>query len=39
MAIAMGANGIRTTSTDEVTDLVRAALGADGPTLIHLDLR
>lgn len=39
MAIAMGANGVRTTSTDEVTDLVRAALAADGPTLIHLDLR
>jgi thiamine pyrophosphate-dependent acetolactate synthase large subunit-like protein len=39
LAIAMGANGIRTTSTADVTDLVRAALTADGPTLIHLDLR
>ena len=35
----MGARGVRTTSTADLTDLVSGALGADGPTLIHLDIR
>jgi len=39
LAVAMGARGLRTTSTADLTDLVRDALGADGPTLIHLDIR
>ncbi len=39
MAIAMGARGVRTTSTTELTDLVNGALDADGPTLIHFDIR
>jgi acetolactate synthase-1/2/3 large subunit len=39
LAVAMGANGIRTTSTADLSDLVSAALGADGPTVIHFDIR
>jgi thiamine pyrophosphate-dependent acetolactate synthase large subunit-like protein len=39
LAVAMGARGVRTTSTTDLTDLVRGALGADGPTLIHFDIR
>jgi thiamine pyrophosphate-dependent acetolactate synthase large subunit-like protein len=39
LAVAMGARGVRTTSTDDLTDLVRDALDADGPTLIHFDIR
>jgi thiamine pyrophosphate-dependent acetolactate synthase large subunit-like protein len=39
LADAMGARGVRTTSTAELTDLVSGALGADGPTLIHFDIR
>jgi thiamine pyrophosphate-dependent acetolactate synthase large subunit-like protein len=39
LAVAMGARGVRTTSTADLTDLVRDALGADGPTLIHFDIR
>jgi thiamine pyrophosphate-dependent acetolactate synthase large subunit-like protein len=39
LAVAMGANGFRTTSTADLTELVSAALGADGPTLIHFDIR
>ncbi len=39
LAVAMGAGGVRTTSTAELTELVGAALGADGPTLIHFDIR
>jgi len=39
MAVAMGARGVRTTSTADLTDFVDAALGADGPTLIHFDIR
>ena len=39
LAVAMGARGVRTTSTADLTDLVRGALGADGPTLIHFDIR
>lgn len=39
MAVAMGARGVRTTSTADLTDLVRDALSADGPTLIHFDIR
>lgn len=39
MAVAMGAKGVRTTSTADLPDLVGAALGADGPTLIHFDIR
>ena len=39
LAVAMGARGVRTTSTADLTDLVGAALGADGPTLIHFDIR
>jgi len=35
----MGARGVRTTSTADLTELVRGALGADGPTLIHFDIR
>lgn len=39
LAVAMGARGVRTTSTAELTGLVGGALGADGPTLIHFDIR
>ena len=39
LAIAMGANGARTTSTPDLTELVGSALDADGPTLIHFDIR
>jgi acetolactate synthase-1/2/3 large subunit len=39
LAVAMGARGVRTTSTADLTDLVRGALSADGPTLIHFDIR
>ncbi|MFG1934282.1 5-guanidino-2-oxopentanoate decarboxylase [Mycobacterium sp. NPDC048908] len=39
LAEAMGARGLRTTSTADLTDLVRGALDADGPTLIHFDMR
>jgi acetolactate synthase-1/2/3 large subunit len=35
----MGARGVRTTSTADLTDLVSGALDADGPTLIHFDVR
>ena len=35
----MGARGTRTTSVGDLTGLVTDALTADGPTLIHLDLR
>lgn len=39
LAVAMGANGVRTTSAADLTELVGAALAADGPTLIHFDIR
>src|SRR4051812_4548898 len=39
LAVAMGARGVRTTSTADLPDLVHDALGADGPTLIHFDIR
>lgn len=39
LAVAMGARGVRTTSTADLTGLVHDALGADGPTLIHFDIR
>jgi acetolactate synthase-1/2/3 large subunit len=39
LADAMGARGVRTTSTTDLTDLVAGALDADGPTLIHFDIR
>jgi acetolactate synthase-1/2/3 large subunit len=39
LAVAMGARGARTTSAADLTDLVGDAFGADGPTLIHFDLR
>jgi thiamine pyrophosphate-dependent acetolactate synthase large subunit-like protein len=39
LAVAMGARGVRTTSTTDLTELVAGALGADGPTLIHFDIR
>ena len=39
LAVAMGARGVRSTSTAELTELVGGALGADGPTLIHFDIR
>ena len=39
LAVAMGARGVRSTSTAELTELVGDALGADGPTLIHFDIR
>ena len=39
LAVAMGARGLRTTSTTELTDLVGGALRAEGPTLIHFDIR
>jgi acetolactate synthase-1/2/3 large subunit len=35
----MGGRGVRTTSTADLTGLVRDAVGADGPTLIHFDIR
>ncbi|NMO00387.1 acetolactate synthase [Gordonia sp. TBRC 11910] len=39
MAIAFGANGVRLTEPTDLTEAVRVALAADGPTLIHLDIR
>jgi thiamine pyrophosphate-dependent acetolactate synthase large subunit-like protein len=39
LAVAMGARGVRTTSTAALTDLVNDAFDADGPTLIHFDIR
>jgi thiamine pyrophosphate-dependent acetolactate synthase large subunit-like protein len=39
LAVAMGANGFRTTSIADLSELVDTALGADGPTLIHFDIR
>ena len=39
LAVAMGAHGVRTTSTADLPELVGGALGADGPTLIHFDIR
>ena len=39
LAVAMGAHGVRTTSTADLTEFVAGALVADGPTLIHFDLR
>jgi thiamine pyrophosphate-dependent acetolactate synthase large subunit-like protein len=39
LAVAMGARGERTTSTADLPTLVGGALEADGPTLVHLDLR
>jgi thiamine pyrophosphate-dependent acetolactate synthase large subunit-like protein len=39
LAIAMGARGVRTTATADLTGLVGDALAADGPTLIHFDIR
>jgi acetolactate synthase-1/2/3 large subunit len=39
LAVAMGARGVRTASTADLTELVAGALGADGPTLIHFDIR
>jgi thiamine pyrophosphate-dependent acetolactate synthase large subunit-like protein len=39
LAIAMGARGVRTTATADLTDLVGDAFGANGPTLIHFDIR
>jgi hypothetical protein len=37
LAVAMGARGLRTTSTADLAELVSGALDADGPTLIHFD--
>src|SRR6201999_3689084 len=39
LATSIGANGVRTTSTGDLSELVGAAIGADGPTLIHFDIR
>lgn len=39
LAVAMGARGVRTTSAADLTELVGGALDADGPTLIHFDIR
>ena len=39
LAVAMGARGVRTTATADLPALISGALDADGPTLIHLDLR
>jgi thiamine pyrophosphate-dependent acetolactate synthase large subunit-like protein len=39
LAVAMGARGVRTTSSASLTELVSDALDADGPTLIHFDIR
>jgi acetolactate synthase-1/2/3 large subunit len=39
IAVAMGAHGVRTTDPGSLTAHVAAALSADRPTLIHLDLR
>jgi len=35
----MGAHGVRTTSSADLPELIAGALDADGPTLIHLDIR
>ena len=37
--VAMGAHGVRTTSSADLPELIAGALDADGPTLIHLDIR
>jgi len=39
LAVAMGARGERTTSVDDLPDLITSALGAAGPTVIHFDIR
>lgn len=39
LAVAMGAHGVRTTSTADLAGLVAGALGADRPTVIHFDIR
>jgi acetolactate synthase-1/2/3 large subunit len=39
LAVAMGAGGVRTTSTADLTELVSGALDAGVPTLIHFDIR
>ena len=39
LAVAMGAHGVRTTSSADLPELIAGALDADGPTLIHLDIR
>jgi thiamine pyrophosphate-dependent acetolactate synthase large subunit-like protein len=39
LAVAMGANGVRSTSAADLSELVATALSADGPTLIHFDIR
>lgn len=39
LARAMGAHGVRTTSTADLGKLISNALDAPAPTLIHLDLR
>jgi acetolactate synthase-1/2/3 large subunit len=39
LAVALGARGTRTTRVDDLPDLITGALAADGPTLIHLDIR
>ncbi len=39
LAVAMGARGVRTTTTTDLTERVDAALIADGPTVIHFDIR
>jgi acetolactate synthase-1/2/3 large subunit len=39
LATAMGARGVRVSDPAEVTEHVRAALAAVGPTVIHLDQR
>jgi thiamine pyrophosphate-dependent acetolactate synthase large subunit-like protein len=39
LAVAMGARGVHTTSTADLTELVSGALDAGGPTLIHFDIR
>ena len=35
----MGAHRVRTTSSADLPELIAGALDADGPTLIHLDIR
>lgn len=39
LATAMGAHGVRTTSTADLTELVARAFGADRPTVIDFDIR
>ncbi|HEY5857248.1 MAG TPA: thiamine pyrophosphate-binding protein [Aldersonia sp.] len=39
LAVAMGARGVRTTSSADLPDLIGDALGAECPTLVHFTIR